>query len=432
MKNFILFFLMALIVNSCGDTNNITSPDETHIVKGSIKGVILNSTTNEPVVGAFITTLPLTSTTKSKEDGTFLLASVGPEVYNIVISHPDYQTFNEKIRVSDQITNDIEFNLVSLESLNTPPDEPIIFFPKNNSKIGTFNISFSWSATDKNKDSLEYDVYFGIENDELTKIAENITDNLLTYQYNFKENINYQWYVVSKDKYSETVSEKVTFTYKEIIITNIPGLLGLWKLNNDAFDYGPNSYNGIEEGMQYIDDRSGTPNSAAYFDGTGFKKSNIVLPTGLQLSYKFTISMWIKPDPSLGQNGSVGNFECISKWGGSGEGRASWAFGINKDANIFLATYNNNSNVQSAKGSKIVVGKWQHIAATFDNGNVIFYLNGISIGEATGMQIPQVSILNASIGARPDFLSSYHGAIDDVYLFDRLLTNAEILKLSQE
>lgn len=432
MRKLLLIFMITLIVISCGDTNNITSPDENHIVQGSIKGIILDKLTNEPVAGAFITTIPLTSTTKSNADGTFLLASVGPEIYNIIISHPDFQTFNEKIRVSDQITNDIEFSLVSFASLNTPPDEPVLIYPKNDSKVGNNNFSFRWTGSDLDKDSLTYDVYFGIENTKLNRIAENVKTNIFNFNYQLTENVNYQWYVVSKDKYSETDSEKSTFTFKEIIITKIPGLIALWKLNNDALDYGPGGYNGIENGVQYVEDRKGEAKNSAYFSGNNSNKTNIILPKDLQLSYQFTISMWIKPDASMGENGNVGNYECLSKWGGAGPGIASWAFGINKNSYIFLATYNSNSDVRSAEIKKIEISQWQHIAVTFYNGSAIFYLNGTFLSEATGIQIPQFSHVAASIGARQDFGSKYHGAIDDIYIFDRQLTDAEILKLSQE
>lgn len=432
MKQLLLIFIVALIVNSCGDTNNITSPDESHIVQGSIKGTILDKITNEPVVGAFVTTLPLTSTTKSNEDGTFLLASVGPEVYNIIISHPDYQTYNEKIRVSDQITNDIEFSLISFESLNHAPEIPLIVYPQTDSKVGGNTISFRWTGADRDADSLKFDIYFGKENTELTKIAENITKNSFSYTHQFNENVNYEWYVVSKDKYSETASEKAVFTYKKIIITKIEGLIALWKLNSDALDYGPSGFNGIENNIQYVDDRKDEARNAAYFSGSNTGKTKITIPKDLQLSYQFTISMWIKPDPSLGENGTVGNYECISKWGGAGPGEASWAFGINKNSTIFLATYNSSSDVKSATTNKIEPNKWQHIAVTFYNGTAVFYLNGVYLAESSGMQIPQFSHLAASIGARQDFVSKFHGAIDDIYLFDRPLTDAEILQLSQE
>ena len=48
------------------------------------------------------------------------------------------------------------------------------------------------------------------------------------------------------------------------------------------------------------------------------------------------------------------------------------------------------------------------------------------------LQIPQNSTYSASIGGRQDQLSSFHGAIDEVYIFKRALDGSEILKLSVE
>jgi len=51
------------------------------------------------------------------------------------------------------------------------------------------------------------------------------------------------------------------------------------------------------------------------------------------------------------------------------------------------------------------------------------------IYNANSMEIPQISSYQAPIGARQNQLSSYHGVIDDVYLFERVLTEQELLKL---
>ena len=48
------------------------------------------------------------------------------------------------------------------------------------------------------------------------------------------------------------------------------------------------------------------------------------------------------------------------------------------------------------------------------------------------MQIPQTSIINLSIGGRADQLSSYHGVIDDLYIFSRELDENEVLSLMEK
>lgn len=429
MKSIFLIMIIGITLLSCSDDEQPTKTSE--IVQGTIKGTIIDVDTKEPVVGAFIKTSPLSSTTTSKEDGTFELSSVGPDVYDIIISHPDYLEFKDKIKVSDHITNNILFTMVSKRSLNTPPDIPTLIYPVGNAKVGSSKVIFRWSASDKDKDSLKFDVYFGKVNEDMQLIGENIKDNFFEFNYNFEEGVDYQWKVVAKDKYSKTSSDSSQFSYKEKVVVDLPGLVANWKLDGNAIDSGINGYDGTEQNVTYVDDRKGEKSSAAYFNGTYNINSKILINGNLQISNKFTISLWIKPDPSLGENGNGGYFDCISQWGGGGSGLASWNFGITKGSIAFLSTYYT-SNTTKQTNLLIITNQWQHLAVTFDNGTANFYLNGVYKFTATGYQNPQVSKLHVSIGGRQDQLSSFHGAIDDVYIFDKVLSDKEILNLYEE
>lgn len=430
MKNILLVLLVGISLFSCSDDDQPTKSIE--IVQGSIKGTILDIDTKEPVAGAFITTSPLSSTTTSKDDGTFELPSVGPEVYDIIITHPDYIQFKDKIRVSDHITNNILFTMVSKRSLNTPPDVPIQIYPIQNSTVGSNKLIFRWTATDKDKDSLTYDVYFGKVDEDMQLIGKNIKDNFFEFTYSFVEGVNYQWKLVAKDKYSQTSSDIIQFNYKEKVVVDLPGLIGNWKLDGNAIDSGIYGYDGIEQNVTYVDDRNGKKGNAAYFNGNSSNFSKIIINNNIQLTDAFTISFWLKPDPSLGENGTVGYYECVSKWGGGGAGLASWAVGINKDSKVYMGTF-----VSSAKtvvsNLNIIPLQWQFIAVTFDHGNVSIYMNSTKTRYfESNIQTPQNSKLNVCIGGRQDQLSSFHGAIDDVYIFNKVLTDQEVLNLFQE
>ncbi len=432
MKNIIVSVLLFLFLISCGDDTSPTeSTDSRHELIGSIKGKIIDAVTEEPISGAFIKTSPLSSTTKSNEDGTFLLGTVGPELYDIIITHDDYVEYKEKIRVSADITNDILFTMISKASINNTPNEPEIVYPKSNTDVSSSNLIFRWIGVDMDNDTLRYDVYFGEANAELKLIASDIVQTYFEFNYSFLEGSNYQWKVISKDKYSQTSSKTITFGYKEKVVIDLPGLIANWKFNGDAVDSGIFGYDGVEQNVQYSEDRTGLTNEAAYFNGSKGLNSKILVSNEIQLQTEFSISLWIKPDPSLGENGSVGYFEFISKWGGAGIGNASWAFGITKNSNLFLGTFRLNSTIRIATNIQIKTEMWQHVAVTFNNGTAIFYLNGNQIEIATGMNIPQISNYNLSIGGRQDQLSSYHGSVDDLYIFDRVLSTQEIKELAQ-
>ena len=67
---------------------------------------------------------------------------------------------------------------------------------------------------------------------------------------------------------------------------------------------------------------------------------------------------------------------------------------------------------------------WSHMAATFINGTVAFYFNGGLVGTATFANTWTVSQLN--VGNYWNTASGFNGSIDDLRIFDRALTSAQV------
>lgn len=434
MKNTILTVLLLLILASCGDDANPTAPNDKidPVSKGSIKGYVYDATTELPVSGVRVSTFPITSSTRTDENGRFELLEVSPDLYDLHIIHKDYFAYTSKIKVSDRLTNDIELFITSMESQNNSPDKPTLLYPVDEANIGFKEVKFRWECKDIDNDSIKYDVFFKRIGSEFQLIGNNLTEKTLDHEYDTTGINQYQWYVVAKDNYTFSISDTFSFNYKETVIMDIPNLIGNWKFDGNITDYGPNAYEGTNQNVNFVTDRKNNFEYAASFQGNSSTNSKILLPTSIQLQNQFTISLWIKPLTSLGENGSVGYFECISKWGGSGAGNASWAFGITKGRNLFLSTFSTSATVKATTDIQIDTETWQHIVVTFDGGTATFYINGNNVFTANGMQIPQISNYKVSIGGRQDQLSSYHGFMDDVYLFDRVLSVNEILQLSKE
>jgi hypothetical protein len=434
MKSILLSALLIILLSACGDDDNPTEPTEKAdpVVKGTIKGFVYDAISELPISGVRVSTFPITSSTRTDENGEFELLEVSPDLYDLHIIHKDYFAYTSKIKVSDKLTNDIELFITSIESQNNKPDKPTLLYPVDEANIGFDNVMLKWECNDIDNDSLKYDVFFKQVGSEFQLIGNNITSKSLVHQYDTNVTHQYEWYVVAKDNYTFSISDTFSFNYKETIIMDIPNMIGNWKFDGNITDYGPNTYAGSNQNVFFVTDRKNNFEYAATFQGKPGSNSKILLPSSLQLSTQFTISMWIKPMASLGENGSVGYFECISKWGGSGAGKASWAFGITKESSLFLGTYKSNATIKAT--TNIFVNKeiWQHVAVTFDSGTATFYIDGVNVFTASGMNIPQESSYSVSIGGRQDQLSSYHGAMDDLYIFDRALSVQEILQLSTE
>jgi len=81
-----------------------------------------------------------------------------------------------------------------------------------------------------------------------------------------------------------------------------------------------------------------------------------------------------------------------------------------------------------ASNTQVPLNQWSHVAVTYDlSGNFVFYLNGTSDGSGTGNQTITSQVLN--IG-KYTTITSFAGRIDDLAIFDRVLTGAEVATLA--
>lgn len=81
---------------------------------------------------------------------------------------------------------------------------------------------------------------------------------------------------------------------------------------------------------------------------------------------------------------------------------------------------------------KLRVGQWEHVAATFDGTTATFYVNGVPTGSGpfsfgSGAQAAVVFGASQTNGENP-----FNGALDDVRLYDRALSPAEVAQLAAE
>ncbi len=529
MNSIIISTLILLVLVSCSDDANPVIPKtETH----NISGKVINYITDLPVDGVFVTTAPLSRTSKTDSEGKFVLEGVEEGEYEIILQKYGYSELRSPIKVNSNTTaKEILFPLIPDSTSNEKPFKPELISPLNRATISTTELLFRWYAEDIDNKDISFSVYFGTDTDNLSAIATNLKKSSFNFEFTFQKNTTYYWKVVSsnlfqsvssetyefeygvnnkpdkpklitpamdeiihsnevefnwsgndidgdellydiylgtsksqlflldsnltstsyiynydfnetdkyywrvdaKDKSYSVESDIFEYTYKDTTSINTQSLVGYWKLNGNADDSGPNKYNGTEEGVFYVKDRKNTTNSAANFNGLHQTlDSKILLSKNIRLKNTFTIALWVNQAQSRGENGGVGNFDCFSQWGGAGDSLASYNLGVEKNGFVYFTTYgNNNAKMHETFNDQLEIGTWNHIAISFNNGTVRYYLNGVVNGILSGFPVPQASKLNPSIGGRQDQLSSFHGAIDDVIVFSRVLTDQEIKNLAK-
>ncbi|WP_235534029.1 LamG-like jellyroll fold domain-containing protein, partial [Oerskovia sp. Root22] len=72
-----------------------------------------------------------------------------------------------------------------------------------------------------------------------------------------------------------------------------------------------------------------------------------------------------------------------------------------------------------------------HLAGTFDGQRLRIYVDGVEQGSIAGPASVGVNTLPLTIGAQPDGLYPFQGAVDSVRLSDRALTAAQITEIVQ-
>lgn len=114
IKIFIIFSVLAGFIAAtvlwAGDT-------------GKIKGVVLDSKTKQPLIGATITVEGTTLGAVSKPDGSYYILNVSPGTYTVKVNYVGYQTvLQTEIRVNSDVTAEANFNLAEAP-IEMPPIE---------------------------------------------------------------------------------------------------------------------------------------------------------------------------------------------------------------------------------------------------------------------------------------------------------------------
>ena len=174
----------------------------------------------------------------------------------------------------------------------------------------------------------------------------------------------------------------------------------------------------------------GGSNESLQFDGVSHH-----LASGNNGAYKdfteMTLAVWINPDTLSGIQAIVQNWPFYSE-------ERSFGIHLNGADWNFSLSGNGMSEEQfdfGTSGANLVVGQWQHLAATYDGLEVELRLNGNLMGNTVYNLGIHDGAGNIQMGARLDAISGgnitlpYQGAMADVRLYDRALNAAEISQL---
>ncbi|RIJ48853.1 T9SS C-terminal target domain-containing protein [Maribellus luteus] len=220
--------------------------------------------------------------------------------------------------------------------------------------------------------------------------------------------------------YTNTATTTITVHQSYGISVVAPeDLVAYYPLDGDATDASGNGHDGAVNGATPTEDRNGAPNSAYLFDGN----DGILIQhsDALNMSEALSFSCWIKP--TVLQNAMI--------FGKSNYTTATnYLLRIQSDGNLQWE-YNGFLNTTT---KPLEADKWYYIVVTANNPGEHrqIYVNGQLVAETTSSSGPFGSITNPlTIGYASRGAEYFKGAIDDLRMYNKVLSPAEIFQLYQ-
>jgi hypothetical protein len=221
-----------------------------------------------------------------------------------------------------------------------------------------------------------------------------------------------QWYKINQKNLNETIAYE--------------NLIGWWKLDERsgiiAHDSSRFSNNGSLTPINFSGNGTdGIHGRALRFDGSG---DRIFLGDAINLSNNtsMTIMAWVKPEDATQQG------YAISSWT-SGQ----WTYNLIWTGSAYQFTVRGSDlSGKSSGGAAGSLGIWAHVTgvANAQTGTIKVYINGVGKATGGGWDGSWYSAGAAEyIGWKDDSNDSFTGEIDDVRVYNRTLTDAEIFSI---
>ena len=207
------------------------------------------------------------------------------------------------------------------------------------------------------------------------------------------------------------------------------GLIAYYPFEGDATDATGNGHDGTEHnGVTYS---TGALGQAASFDGAN-DYVNVPHDTALDLPNIGTVSAWFKMTHKNGDpnNAIVGKYRSDT----TEDGYIIYADQTaNYDQVRIFAKDNNNNTSKPPYLTDYVLGEWMHAVLVYEGNYVKSYINGQYYGSGAVISPspgnPRPLLVGAGMNNYNQIYNFFSGNIDEVRIYDRALSGAEIKDL---
>ncbi len=374
--------------------------------------------------------------------------NVGVEAYNVyqdgalVVTTPDLHTsFSALTPLTHFVFGvsavDAEGNESLITTLNVTsgedesPDTTPPTAPGNLSgATGSHSVLLSWDASVDDRILGGYVVTVdGTFFDSLAANATSVLINGLDPQTPY----SFEIYAFDNAGNNSDVSE-ITLTTDAEINTGEAGLVAWYPFEGNANDATPYANHGVIGGNPVFEsatDHANGGNQDLKFDGD---RDSVLVPNAVQLISDYTtVGFWIRID-SLNPLDAEAYILDFGHWS------QRWKISLPKHTKIVWTTNGTSTqfptgyihDMDSGDGNELVPGFWWYVTMVHDGTNDIIYVNGEAVNT-----LPAPTELNST--NRPLGMASnpidggqyFHGALDEVKIYNKALTAEEILHLYQ-
>lgn len=217
------------------------------------------------------------------------------------------------------------------------------------------------------------------------------------------------------------------------------GLVAYWPFNGNAIDESGNGNNGNVVGPTLTVDRNGNSNSAYRFDGVN---DYIDIPYSALIEPSvFSLSLWFKSSTSNAGvllSSDPDGYICNHGYGIALYGKNMthpWPVKSEGTLSFFVDTSpqcNDGSWIFSDSSAKND-GEWHHMVAMYDGSSMSMYIDGILQQETENLAYMKthasIRIGMLRYSNHQEWRSFYQGSIDDILLYNRVLSKSEILDI---
>lgn len=198
------------------------------------------------------------------------------------------------------------------------------------------------------------------------------------------------------------------------------GLVAYYPFNGNTLDESGNENHPIEDTSTLSGDRNGNENASVYF--TGEKESSYIKldinTYSITESEAYTLSLWVYREGYGYTEPRVFEF-----WGNDGPGQLGFTWPNGDTPSIGGIFHNYEASILSLS---LENQNWHHIVWSVDSDNIKLYVDGELYNEVESLGTPSLSGQVAFGMMNHPLWDSFNGKIDDVGIWNRVLSEEEI------